>query len=448
MKLKYKVLELCENARAASLALGSLDTESKNFVLFELAEDIIMQGGRIIDANRKDIKAARGRLSDVLLKRLAVDEVKVKEMAEMVRSVAKLDDPSGKVLSVMELDEGLILKKVSVPIGVLCCIFESRPEVVVQISALALKSGNVVLLKGGSEAEKTNQALAEIIRDSIRDNKGMPENAVQLVETREAVKEILKMDEFIDLIIPRGSSALVKYIQSNTRIPVLGHAEGVCSVFIDREADLGKALRVTFDAKCQYPAVCNAMENLLVHKGIAERFVSLISREFLKNGVEVRGDGGVLEIIKKDRTIYDFIASGKIKKEKIKKAAEKDWDTEYNDMIISIKIIADVDEAIDFINKHGSGHTDAIVTENKEHARKFTTLVDSSSVMVNASTRFADGYRYGLGAEVGISTNKVHARGPVGLEGLVIHKFILEGKGHTVKEYVEGKKKFRHKKVL
>ena len=447
MKLKYKVLEQCENARAASLAMAALSTEAKNFVLFELAEDLLANEKKIIDANQKDLKLAKGRISDSLLQRLRVDGKKVQEMADMVRSVAKLEDPVGKMISETELDDGLILKKISVPIGVLCCIFESRPEVAVQISALALKSGNAVLLKGGSEAEQTNRALCGIIRDSIRDNKGMPENAVQFVETREAVKEILKMGEFIDLIIPRGSSALVTFIQSNTKIPVLGHAEGVCSVYIDKEADMGKALRVSFDAKCQYPAVCNAMENLLIHEHIADGFVPLIAREFLRNNVEVRGDETVLDIIRKDKTIQDFIASGKIKKEKIKKAAEKDWDAEYNDLIISIKIVENVDDAIDFINKHGSGHTDAIVTENKENAKKFATLVDSSSVMVNASTRFADGYRYGLGAEVGISTNKIHARGPVGLEGLAIHKYILEGKGHTVKEYVEGKKKFVHRKI-
>ncbi|MBI2576271.1 glutamate-5-semialdehyde dehydrogenase [Candidatus Woesearchaeota archaeon] len=448
MKLKYKVLEQCEDARAASLAMGALGTEAKNFVLFELAEDLLANEKKIVDANRKDMRLAQGKISESLLQRLQVDQKKVLEMADMVRSVAKLEDPVGKILSETEMDDSLILRKISVPIGVLCCIFESRPDAIVQISALAIKSGNAVLLKGGKEAERTNRILVEIIRNSIKDNKGMPEDAVQLVETREAVKEILKMGEFIDLIVPRGSSALVKFIQSNTKIPVLGHAEGVCAVYIDREADLGKALRVTFDAKCQYPAVCNAMENLLIHEHVAGRFVPLIAREFLRNNVEVRGDEAVIDIIRKDKAIQDFIASGKIKKEKIKKASEKDWGMEYNDLIISVKIVHDVDEAIDFINKHGSGHTDAIVTENKEHAGKFATLVDSSSVMVNASTRFADGYRYGLGAEVGISTNKIHARGPVGLEGLVIHKYILEGKGHTVKEYVEGKKKFVHRKLV
>jgi len=432
MTLKEKVLEQCENAREASVKLASAKTDVKNIVLYELAEDILMNRNRIIKANKLDIKQNTGKISEVMLKRLKVDDKKIREMADMVKSVARLDDPSGRILQKTELDKGLVLNKISVPIGVIACIFESRPEVVVQISAIAIKSGNAVLLKGGSEAINTNKALSDIIRASIMDNKGIPVDAVQLLETREAVREVLKMDEFIDLIIPRGSNKFVKYIQDNTRIPVLGHSEGICHVYVDKDADLDKALRVCVDAKCQYPAVCNAMETLLVHKAIAKVFLPRLAEAYEKEKVELRGDEKARKILKG-----------------IKAASEKDWKTEYNDLILSIKIVNDIDAAISHINKYGSGHTDAIVSENNADVLKFISLVDSGSVVCNASTRFSDGYRYGLGAEVGISTNKIHARGPVGLEGLVIYKYVLTGNGHIVAEYSGEKgKKFKHKRIV
>jgi len=432
MSLKERVLEQCENAKEAAIELASVTTDIKNVVLYELAEDILMNKNRIIKANKLDIKQSKGKISDVMLKRLTVDDKKIKEMADMVKSVAKLQGPVGKTLQKTELDKGLILEKVSIPIGVIACIFESRPEVVVQISALAIKSGNAVLLKGGSEAINTNRVLVDIIRKSIIDNKGMPVDSVQLLETREAVKAILKMNEFIDLIIPRGSNKFVKYIQDNTKIPVLGHSEGICHVYVDKDADINKAIRICLDAKCQYPAVCNAMETLLVHKSIAKKFLPKIAEEYEKENVELRGDKETKRILKN-----------------IKPATEKDWKTEYTDLILSIKIVKNLDEAIKHINKYSSGHTDAIVTKNKVTALKFINLVDSGSVMWNASTRFSDGYRYGLGAEVGISTNKIHARGPVGLEGLVIYKYILTGNGHIVAEYSGKKgKKFKHKKII
>ena len=438
MSLKEQVLGQCENAKEAAIALQSINEDAKNFVLFELAEDIKRQQHKIIEANKKDLKENKKKISEVMLKRLKIDEKKIEEMVENVLSVAKLEDPVGHITSHMELEKDLTLKKMTVPIGVLCCIFESRPEVVIQISALAIKSGNAVLLKGGSEAHNSNAILTEIVRDSIKDNKGMPEDAIQLLETREHIKEILKMDDFIDLLIPRGSNELVKHIQNNTRIPVLGHAEGICHVFIDKDADIKKAHDITLDAKTQYAAVCNALENLVVHKSIADKFIPSIVKTFLKAGVEVRLGTKALNAVKKDKSIP---------LKDIKTASEKDFKTEYTDMILSIKVVDDEKEAIEFINKHGSGHTDAIVTENNDTAKKFMTLVDSSSVMHNASTRFADGFRYGLGAEVGISTNKIHARGPVGLDGLVITKFILEGKGHIVDDFEKGKKKFSHKKI-
>ena len=272
----------------------------------------------------------------------------------------------------------------------------------------------------------------------------MPEDAVQLLETREAVKEVLKMDEFIDLIIPRGSNKFVKFIQDNTKIPVMGHSEGICHVYVDKDADIKKAVAVAFDAKCQYPAVCNAMETLLVNEKISGIFLPLIVQKYLGNNVEIRLDNKAFNTIKSNKEISSLI---KDNKKLIKKAVEKDWKTEYTDLIISIKVVKDVIEAIDHINKYGSGHTDAIVTENKAAAERFMSFVDSSSVMWNASTRFADGFRYGLGAEIGISTNKIHARGPVGLEGLVIYKYVLIGNGHIVDEYVRGKKNFLHKRI-
>ncbi|MFH2028036.1 MAG: glutamate-5-semialdehyde dehydrogenase [Nanoarchaeota archaeon] len=431
MSLRQRILEQCENAKQASLELATATEEVKNFTLYELAEDIMANKKKIIRANESDIRENKNKISQVMLKRLKVDDKKIDEMVEIVKSVAKLKDPVGDVLRRIELDKDLILEKITVPIGVIACIFESRPEVVVQISALAIKSGNAVLLKGGSEALNTNRALADIIRNSIKDNEGIPIDAVQLLETREAVKEILKMDEFIDLIIPRGSNKFVKYIQDNTKIPVLGHAEGICHVYIDKDADINKAIRIAVDAKCQYPAVCNAMETLLVHKSIAKKVLPKLAEEYKKADVELRGDKETRKIIKG-----------------IKAATEKDWKTEYTDLILSIKIVDNVKEAMDHINKYGSGHTDAIITENDKIAALFLSFIDSSSVMLNASTRFADGFRYGLGAEVGISTNKIHARGPVGLEGLVIYKYILKGNGHIVSDY-SGKdaNKFTHKKL-
>src|SRR3989344_2595447 len=422
------VLDQCERAREASLQIAAASTDVKNLVLYELAEDLRVNKSKIITANKKDLSENR-KLPEAMLKRLKVDESKINDMVAMVASVAKLDDPVGKVLSKTELDKKLILEKVTVPIGVIACIFESRPEVVVQISALAIKSGNVVLLKGGAEAANTNKVLADIIRKSIKDNEGIPEDAVQLLETREQVRKILQMDDFIDLLIPRGSNELVKYIQNHTKIAVLGHAEGICHVYVDVKADMQKALDICVDAKCQYPAVCNAMETLLVHKAIAQEFLPKIKQRYDAAKVELRGDIKTRKIL-----------------QGIKAASEKDWNTEYNDLILSIKIVNDVDEAIKHINKYGSGHTDAIVTENKTTANRFLQLVDSSSVVHNASTRFADGFRYGLGAEVGISTNKIHARGPVGLDGLVIYKFMLKGDGHIVATYSgEKARKFTHK---
>lgn len=440
MKLKYKVLEECEKAKEASLKLAFA---AKDGALKSIVKALAKNKKKILAANKKDAKLAKGKISNALYKRLLVDDQKIKEMVDMVKSVIKLADPVGKVLKITELDKGLVLYKVSAPIGVIGTIFESRPDVVVQISSLAIKSGNAVLLKGGSEAINTNKALVAIIRDAIK--KFVPIDSVQLLETREEVKEMLGMDEFIDLIIPRGSNKFVKYVQDNTKIAVLGHSDGICHVYVDKDANIAKAVKICIDAKCQYAAVCNAMETLLVDKRIINGVLLRLVKKYLDNGVELRLDNISYQYLKKS------IKNKKIKInniKKIKKAGEKDWGTEYNELILSIKVVKDIDEAIKHINKYGSGHTDAIITENKINAFKFMDMVDSSSVIWNASTRFSDGYRYGFGAEVGISTNKIHARGPVGLEGLTIYKYRLIGNSHIVADY-SGKnaKQFSHRRL-
>lgn len=429
--MQNNIIKQAELAKEASLKIATLPTKVKNKALIEIANSLKLNSKQLLNANKKDIEeAAKNKLKGVLLKRLVIDEHKIEEMMEELKTVAKLEDPVGKVLSQIELDKNLMLYQVTCPIGVIGAIFEARPDAIVQISALCLKSGNAVILKGGSEAKNSNKALIKIISEAAEKN-GLPKGAVQLVETREEVAKMLKLDQYINLVIPRGSNKFVKYVQEHTKIPVLGHSEGICHVFVDKDADIKKAIDICFDAKCQYPAVCNAMETMLVHKDIAKRFLPLMVEKFKQAKVEIRGDGKTRKIVKE-----------------INKATEKDWSTEYNDLILSVKIVNTLKEAIDHINKYGSKHTDAIVTENKRTANIFMNLTDSASVMWNASTRFADGYRYGKGAEVGISTAKIHSRGPVGLEGLVIYKYKLLGKGQIVKDYIgKGSKKFKHKVI-
>ncbi|MBA7695010.1 Gamma-glutamyl phosphate reductase [subsurface metagenome] len=336
-----------------------------------------------------------------------------------------MEDPVGKTLLVRELDKGLVLRKNTVPIGVIGVIFESRPDALVQISSLCVKSGNVVILKGGSEALHSNRILFELIREAAEATDPVFKDTLHLVETREQIGELLELDRWIDLMIPRGSNELVRRIQENTRIPVLGHAEGICHLYVDREADLDMAVEVAYDAKCQYPAVCNAIETLLVHSGAAEEYLPRLADRL--EGVELRGDERTRGIIE------------------ARTAEESDWRAEYNDLILSIRMVDSLDEAVDHINTYGSHHTDSIITGSEAAARRFLADVDSSSVMWNCSTRFADGFRYGLGAEVGISTGKIHARGPVGLEGLTSSKYILEGDGQIVSGYADGSRRFTHR---
>jgi glutamate-5-semialdehyde dehydrogenase len=419
--------EKAKSAKASSIELAKASIDLRNRALDRIVDVLEEKSEDILEANLQDCKEAKGKISDSLYKRLQLTREKLETLIEGVRSVIKLKDPVGETLYAMELEKELEVYKVTVPIGVIGVIFESRPDALVQISSLCLKSGNCVVLKGGSEARNTNRILYAHIK-TVTEDEGIPEGWIQLVESREEVTQLLKLDEEISLLIPRGSNEFVKHIKDNTRIPVLGHAGGVCHVFIDQEADIEKALRIAYDAKCQYPAVCNAMETLLVDKRIAKKFLPLIWDRYAQTGLRAKADDETSKIIPG-----------------IGKADEEDWYAEYNDLALNIKVVSGVKDAVERINKYGSGHTDAIVTENQDTAMYFINTVDSSSVMWNASTRFSDGYRFGLGAEVGISTNKIHARGPVGLDGLVTHKWILKGKGQTVQDFE--KKRYTHKRL-
>jgi len=426
------ISETAAAAESASLKLAVAGTGVKNNALAEIGRALKQHSDEIISANKEDlVTAEKNNLTGPLLKRLKFDEGKIADVCAGIDSLIKLDDPVGKKMTATELDKGLELYKVSCPIGVIGVVFESRPDALVQISTLCLKSGNAVLLKGGSEAAKTNKILAETISEAS-ENAGIPKGWIQLLETRQDVAQMLAMDEYIDLVIPRGSNEFVRYIMDNTNMPVLGHADGICHVYIDGDAELDMAVNITVDSKCQYVAVCNAAETLLVDNKVAEMFLPKVKTALEEKGVELRGCEKTVSIIK------------------VKPATEEDWSTEYLDYIISIKIVEGLEEAIEHINHYGSGHTDSIVTADKEKAERFMDLVDSANVLWNCSTRFADGFRYGLGAEVGISTNKIHARGPVGLEGLVIYKWKLLGTGQVVADYAgsDAKKKFTHRKMV
>ncbi|MCX7679474.1 MAG: glutamate-5-semialdehyde dehydrogenase [Spirochaetes bacterium] len=423
------LIDCARNAKKASIQLTKVETERKNNYLTELCNALKQNHSTIINANVQDIaRSEKEKIPLPLLKRLKFDETKIAETISGLESLAKLPDPVGKIQYAIELDEDLTLYRVSCPIGVIGIIFESRPDALIQISSLCLKSSNAVLLKGGSEARETNRILTDIIIN-VSEKCNIPHGWIHLLETRQDVTEMLQLDDYIDLIIPRGSNEFVQFIMNNTRIPVLGHADGICHLFVDEEADLNMAVALAVDSKTQYVAVCNALETLLVHKNIAETFLPMLKKKMDEKKVQLIGCEQTQKIIP------------------VTPATERDWRTEYLDYKLSIKIVDSLQEAIDHINEFGSGHTDAIVTNNRNTATRFMEMVDSANVFWNASTRFSDGYRYGLGAEVGISTNKIHARGPVGLEGLVSYKYKLYGNGHTVEEYASGKRKFTHRRI-
>ncbi len=438
--------ERASQARNAARRMAGLPTASKNDALERIAQRLWQHRAEIVEANRADLSDAEHEgVADPLVKRLKFDEAKLAKVIDGVRSTIALADPVGALLSARELDEGLRLYQESCPLGVLGIIFESRPDALVQISTLSLKSGNAVLLKGGREAARTNRVLARIIADATAGDRGdvagaIPSGWIALLETREEVGEMLALEEYIDLIIPRGSNSFVRHIMDNTNIPVMGHADGVCHLYVDEGADLGMARRVTVDSKTQYVAVCNAVETVLVDAAEADRLLPAVAEALVEAGVELRG-------CERTREILSAAAkTGKLPAVDVLPATEEDWATEYLDMLVAIRVVDGVDAAVDHVNTYGSHHTDAIVSPSRERAERFMSLVDSASVMWNASTRFADGYRYGLGAEVGISTSKIHARGPVGLEGLVTYKWRVEGAGHIVADYSgEGARSFTHR---
>lgn len=420
------MIELAKRAKAASTPLSDTSVELRNRALLAMAEALRVHSAEIGEANGRDLEASRD-LGDALQKRLVFDEKKLRGVVDGLEVLASLPDPLGRVLTRTELAEGLHLRRVTCPIGVIGIIFEARPDALVQISSLCLKSGNAVLLKGGKEALHTNRILAEVIRNAT-EAVGLPGDWIQLLETREEVNGMLRLNEYIDLIVPRGSNSFVKYIMENTTIPVLGHSAGLCHLFLDASANLEKAVAIAVDAKTQAPATCNTVETLLVHKDAASRLLPAVCDALRNAGVELRSD-------EMSRSIVTWM----------KPATEEDWSTEYLALILSVKVVDDLAAAIAHINRFGSHHTDAIVTEDAAAAELFQRRVDSADVFWNASTRFADGYRFGLGAEVGISTSKIHARGPVGLEGLTIYKWLLSGRGDTVAPFADGRRAFTHR---
>jgi glutamate-5-semialdehyde dehydrogenase len=425
------VRETAEAAKRASRVLAPLGEAQRNAALEAMAVALAAAKTELLAANAEDLKLAaemleEGELSPATIERLKLNDTKLAEMIEQVRAVAALPDPLGRTLGAIELDDadpaagdsaaqGLHMRKISVPLGVLAVIFEARPDAVTQIAALALKSGNAVIMKPGREVERTAEALVGVLRQALRAH-GLPEDAVSLVLGRERVKELLGESALVDMVIPRGSKALVEYVQANTRIPVLGHSEGVCHIYVDRDFDEGIALNVIEDAKCDYPAACNAVETVLVHRDVADEFLPKLAERLRARGVAMHNE-------------------------------PDDWHVEYGELALSIGVVDSLDAAIDHIHAHGSSHTESIITEDAEAAERFLREVDAAGVLHNASTRFADGFRYGFGAEVGISTSKFHARGPVGLDGLTTYKYVLRGRGHVAGDY-RGKnaRAFTHRK--
>ena len=421
------LLDKADQVRLASIKISQTANQKRIKALNFMADYLEKNTGEILQANNEDYAIAEKKgISKALLSRLKLSKEKLNLGIEGVRKVGDLNDPVDQVQIKRELSNGLILERKTVPIGVLGVIFESRPDAVMQISSLAIRSGNAVMLKGGSEANLTNNAIVKALKEGLYES-GLDKNAICLLTSRKDSMSMLNLEKYINLIIPRGSNELVKFIQENTRIPVLGHADGICHLYIDSEANLEMALSVSLDSKIQYPAACNAIETLLVHKDIAKVFLQQAIPLFDLNDVKLIGDKRSVEL----GIQYE--------------ASLEDWETEYLDSILSIKIVADLDEAITHIQKYSSKHTDGIITDNLSTANKFMNIVDSAGVFHNCSTRFADGFRYGFGAEVGISTQTLPPRGPVGLEGLVTYKYFLKGDGNIVDDFSSGKAMYSHK---
>lgn len=414
MSLREEIVSMGRNARAASRKLAILSSRRKNAILQAMADELEARRDQILEANRQDMEAGRSvGLSSAMLDRLELTASRIDSMIRGIRNVTALKDPVGSKISRWIRPNGLEIVKVRVPIGVISIIYESRPNVTADAAVLCIKAGNSVILRGGSEAIHSNLAIADALQaGGIR--QGLPEHAVQIVRStdREAVRELCHLDEYLDLIIPRGGEGLIRFITANSRVPVIKHYKGVCHVYVDESADLEMAIRICENAKCQRPGVCNAMETLLVHEKIAEQFLPRMADMFRRHNVELRGD-------ERSRAIVP----------EMKAATEEDWYAEYLDLILAVRVVSDLDSAVEHINHYGSHHSDAIVTGSDKAARRFTNEVDSATVYVNASTRFTDGGEFGMGAEIGISTDKLHARGPMGLEELTTYKYIIYGSG-------------------
>ncbi len=426
------LIEIAHNTRLAAQQLANLSAEAKNAAIELIAKSLESHADEIVAANIIDCAAAQSEIAPALYARLKLDATKLKGAILGVRDVGKLADPVGQIQIHRTLDTGLVLQRVSCPVGVLGVIFEARPDAVIQIASLAIKSGNGVILKGGKEAIESCTVLVKAIKAGLAQSQVDPD-VIQLLTTRAETSELLKLDRYVDLIIPRGSNEFVKYVQDNTRIPVLGHADGICHVYIDSAADFDKAIAIIIDSKTQYPAACNALETLLIDRSIASKFLPLIIDKLQEHGVEIRLSELGHEILDNELHLT------------VDLAIATDWATEYSDLIIAIQIVPDLDAAITHINTYGSRHTDSIVTENITTAQIFLDRVDAANVFHNCSTRFSDGFRYGFGAEVGISTQKMPPRGPVGLEGLITYKYQLHGTGQIVATYAgENAKPFIH----
>lgn len=423
------VHNMAEKSRLSFLHLSSSSLSARNLALSEICALLKKYSTDIFEANLKDIKQAENNgLPSPLLSRLRFDSVKAEDLCKGINDLISLNDPLGRTMLSTEITDGLKLYRVSCSIGVIGVIFESRPDALIQIASLALKSGNTVLLKGGSEALNTNRLLCSLLREAV-EKAGLPADFAQLLESRDDVSEMLREDALIDLIIPRGSGQFVQYIKDNTRIPVLGHAEGICHVYIDRDADPEMAVNISLDSKTQNVSVCNAAETILIHRHALPDILPPLYKALTEKKVEIRGDHDI-------RRLVDCV-----------EADDSDWSTEYLDSIVAVRVVDSVEQAVEHINRYGSHHTDTIVTGNNITASYFLNRVDSAGVFHNVSTRFSDGYVYGFGAEVGIATGKLHARGPMGLEGLTTYKYKLLGSGQTITEMKSGEKKYTHRKL-
>ena len=414
MSIQSKIQQIAKSAREASLRLANLNTGKKNNALLRMADELKKNDNAIKEANKKDLKAAAGKgLSKAMIDRLTISDKVLKTMADGIREVAALPDPVGEITKMWKRPNGLLVGRMRIPLGVIGIIYEARPNVTADAATLCLKSGNAVILRGGSEAINSNLAIAKVLQGACK-KECIPDSAIQVVPTteREAVLEMLKLEEYIDLIIPRGGEGLIRFVAENSRIPVIKHYKGVCHIFVDEFADLDMATKICFNAKVQKPGVCNAMETLLVHKKIAKKFLPKMGKKYRDAKVELRG-------CEETRKILSFA----------KPATEEDWSAEYLDLILAVKVVKDIDEAMNHIAKYGSLHTESIITKDYNNSQRFLREVNSSTVLVNASTRFSDGFQLGLGAEIGISTTKIHAFGPMGLEELTTQKFIIYGDG-------------------